>query len=724
MTSAAVKLDDEFSRKMSDFDPIGDEAAQVIVRRLFEKVNPTSAQEASAHYYALYKRVAQDFPGNIHSNAVTNDYARRIVDCYPFHPRLLETAQDRLGALQEFHKSRGTLRLFARILRTIWEQEEDLELITAGDINWSSPRIQEDLLRRLNRDNFKPAISADIEKHAQELDGDVKRGIHVRAASALLLESIPMQSSSGLDPADLTLANLRPKEAGSEPSEALDHLVGICWHTYPLPGGRGWQFRYEPNIIKRIEEGVPKIPIEDAKSRVLAEAQSYFSGASFKTSSWPSNARQIPESAELQLVLCDEERLAKAICTYSDDNDPQAPVPRRFQNAIFAIAPTLDSLKPAIEKAQRFLSAEVIEREHKTGETGKLVREQLKRITPELIKQFRIQTYRAFDRIVFSGGTSYQLEEQFQVPEDQMLQRPQGQASLRRFLETKNLVYQANDSLDVALFLKDILPGATPVSDNPQIYTTKAIHERFLSAPKLRLLPDGSVVRQTLLKALSLRKVVVRLTDGRAYDVNGCVEGSPGKRRRIQGSLTTLPLDDSVQITRADSPTASEWLKEDKAKEGTPGVKEPPAPQPPQAVKATATTWEKVIDFAKDRPLLSLDLIALTPSAAAALIGLAQPMGAESLLLSVAVGGEFKEGGTINFAANEVKPVHPTKPLNIAQTLFNAMGEDPSYEAKLTLSFGQSGRTGLEDQLRTLAESVPEGVSPQASFDKPEKGNQ
>ena len=38
---------------------------------------------------------------------------------------------------------------------------------------------------------------------------------------------------------------VHPDEAGPEPAEALDRLAGGCWHTYPMPGGRGLQFRYE-----------------------------------------------------------------------------------------------------------------------------------------------------------------------------------------------------------------------------------------------------------------------------------------------------------------------------------------------------------------------------------------------------------------------------------------------------------------------------------------------
>jgi len=717
--AAAIKLDDLFGRKMTDFDPIGEEAAKVIIRRLFEKVDSAGAQAASAAYHSLYDRVVKEYPGCLPPSASTTEYSKKIVECYPFHPRLMETAQGRLGALQEFNKSRGTLRLFARILRTVWESGQDLELIQAGDVDWSSPRIQADLLHRLNRDNFKAAISADIEKHAVDLDGGSARGIHVRVASALLLESIPMQSNSGLDPADLTLTVLRPDEAGPEPSEALDRLVGVCWHTYPLAGGRGWQFRYEPNIIKQIEERMNDIPLEDARSRVLAEAQSYFQGPAFRLAAWPVNARQVPETAELQLALCESEQLAKSVCEYSDDSNPQAPIPRRFRNAILAVTATPSALSSAIERAQRLMAAESIEKEYRTGEAGKLIRDQLQRIRPELQKQFRIQTCRAFNRVVFAGGLSFPIEEKYQVSDEQILQRAQGQSCLRRYLEEKSLIYMAGEVLDIGRFLKDILPGATPLADQPGVYTARAVHERFLSAPGLRIIPDGSIVRQTLLKAVADGKIVIRLSDGRAFHKTDCVEGPPGRRRRITGTLATLPLDDTVLIARHDNEIALSWLKEDKAPDKDRKKVEEGFPPPPEQSRVQASTWTKAVEYARERPLLKIELIARSPVSAHSLLALAQPLGAETIMLSVTVDGVLKDGGKAHIRMEDVKPTHPLKPLDMGQRIYTAIGESASYEAILTLGFGEAGRTGLDSQLAKIAKEAPEAIALTAYFDKP-----
>jgi hypothetical protein len=252
----------------------------------------------------------------------------------------------------------------------------------------------------------------------------------------------------------------------------------------------------------------------------------------------------------------------------------------------------------------------------------------------------------------------------------------------------------------------------------PEVYTARAIHERFLAAPKLRLIPDGSVVRQTILKSVEKGRVVVRLTDGRAYDDKGCIEGPEGRRRRVPGGLTTLTLDDSVYLTLADSTYGLAWLKEDAG----PGKTTPPPPPPPPVGRTTANSWDKVLEYAVQRPLVSLELTATKPADAAGLLSLAQPLGADEIAISVNTSGSLKDGGNINFAASDVRPTHPTKPLTVAQTVYNSLVEGSGYEAVLRLGFGPSGRSGLQSQLEALSESAPEGIRPLAIFEKPSGG--
>jgi hypothetical protein len=487
-----------------------------------------------------------------------------------------------------------------------------------------------------------------------------------------------------------------------------------------MPGSRGWQFRYEPNVLKQIEERKAKIPIEDAKARVLAEVHGYFSGPTFTLRAWPNSAKQVADSATLQLALCEEEKLARSVCDLKDDSDPQAPIPRTFRNAILAVAPSPAALNQAVDYAQRLIAAEKLEKEHERGESGKLVREQIQRVAPEFLKQFRLQASRAFDRVVLADGKVYTLDEKYQVSDEEMLRRPQGQVCLRTFLDDKDLIYKAGDALDVSRFMKDVLPGATPTVDAPDVFTAKAVHERFLSAGGLRLVPDGGVVRETLKRTLKEGKIAIRLADGRAYDSEGCVGGVEGMRRRVEGSLTSFALDDAVLVSPIGSRASAEWRKV--TEPGERGKKPPIIPKPPVPERVQALSWEKAAEYAADRPLLKLQLKAGTPVAARTLASLAQPFGAEKLSLTVRVDGQLKGGGIVKMLVEDVRLNHPAKPLDIARTLFTALEEGGFFEAGLALDFGTEGRLGLGPQLSKLADDAPENVEPEADFGKPVGG--
>ncbi len=710
-TEAAAGFDDVLGRKMTDFDPIGTETAQVIIRRLFTKVDRAGADEASGEYYNAYKRICSENPGLLPRGVDSAEYAKRIVECYPFHPRLLDTARDRLGALQSFQKSRGTLRLFARILRDIWQRKPDIPLITAGDINWENSSIQADLLQRLNRDNFKAAVDADILRHAAELDKDYQTDIHRRVASALLLESLPMTANAAMDKADITLATLRPSEVGHEPGEAIDRLISVCWHTYKIDSGEKFQFRYEPNANKIIEEAVARISTEDALARVRTRVIDYFKGATFDLKAYPQRPSDVPDSNKLKLVLCDSEELAQAVCDFEDDSDPESKRPRRFRNAILAIAPNQAGLDEAVRTAKWELAAEAVLHDYKDN---KELKAQVEEIIVQLRKRAQIAAYRAFNRVFFQGRQPVSLAEKYLVQSESALGTPSGQANLKKFLDDEGLIYQYEDSLDVDLLINDIIPGSTPSLDHQGAYPASAIHERALASIKLRLMIDGSPVRNAIIKAVESGKLVVRLANGDVYDSKGKVTGPEGERRRIDGDrMYTMNLTSDVLVAPPDAPCVSEWtaISETSEINGNGNGDE-------KLGTVNADTWHEAINLAQNRPMLSLKLEAQSPDTARTLARLAQPFSANSVLMTVLVNGELKEGGSALYKVENVKLNTNLRPIDEAAKLYRAMNEDAEFTVEIAMNFGDSGRTDVVASLEQARDTAPEDVKLSAKFGK------
>lgn len=713
-------IEQQTGRQATVIEPIGNETAQVIIRRLFDQVDHAAAAKASADHFKLYERVAEEHPNLIPAAARSKDYAERIRVCYPLHPRLLETAENRLRVLPDYNLSRGTLRLFARMVRGVWDNPaRDPELITAGEIDWSSPRIQTDLLQRLDREKFKAAVGADIEGHATELDGGTW-GTHRRVASALLLESLPLEANSGLDHADLTLAVLRPEDAGTEPSEALDRLSGTCWHLYPMSGSaNAWQFRYEPNILKQIEQRMAQIPRADALDRLRTDVQKSFQGGFAKPLAWPPNAKAVPDRAELQLALCDSEEIARSVVTYSDDT-PGAQSVRTYRNAIMAIAPDANGLEKAIQRIQRLMAAEAIESETPNSEAGKLAREQLKKQRPELIKAARLEAARAFNRLMLADGAALTIDERFIVPPDTSpLQLPSGQDAVRAFIEDRQLIYGAEDSLDPGLFVERVFNGAVPPAEAPEARSTAALQRRFLSAQGLRLVGDPSVIRASILRGVAQGRLVVRQEDGTAFDHEGAIYSSHGVRRRDPGrKLATLPMDEATLVAEAGSDLAKEWLKLYGASEPQPKPGSLPLPPPPPKGAGATTTSDIHIaaTLADKRRLLSFRITCLSAADAQKALGAAAPLGAPKITIEADLAGDMKDGGKLAFRVAEAKVTAAIKPLTMAQTLGNALGEGASIRVVVGLEFGPDGKPDLGAILRTLAMQLPETASIEARF--------
>jgi len=749
---AAQRLDDILGRKMSDFDPIGTETAQVIIRRLFERVDKGAAQVVSADYYNAYQRVASEYPDLLPPEVATKEYAQRIVECYPFHPRLLQTAQDRLGALQDFNKSRGTLRLFARILRDVWESASDTPLITAGDLDWQSERIQADLLQRLKRDRFVPAVNADVVRHAGQLDADYDTDVHRRVATALLLESLPLAPGAAMDKRDLTLAVFHPSDVGHEPGEAIDRLMSVSWHTYKDDSGRRFQFRYEPNANRIIEERAEGILVEDARQGVLTLVQNYFKGHTFTPVAWPASPRAVSDSAALKLVLCETEQLAQAVCNNEDDADPEALRPRRFRNAIFGIAPAPAALHDAVQHMRRRMAAEQVAKEQKKKTP---LRQQVEELLPMLRRRANFRSVRAFNRVVFQGKPSVTLDERYLVSDEGALGTVSGQAQLKQFLDDNKYVYQPNEAVDVDLLL-DLIPGATPSLDHEGAYPASAVHERALASPRLRLMLNPDPVRDAVLTGVAQGKLVVRLPNGDAYDQEGCVTGIAGSRTRMPTKLTTLKLTADVLVAPSSAPCVADWLKEDAPIEGEENLltiteaalQKQTTPQaildatdagqleyvirdegkfvvlnekflgwqPFSPQEVSAYDWETAIQYAAQRPLLSIRLKADTVQAAGKLIAYAQPFGAQSLTLTVRASGPLKDGGQVNFVVSNVKHNSPLKPIDVAKKLLRATQEGGTFLAELVLDFGGTPISGTAARFEQAQAQAVDGVGLEARF--------
>ena len=757
----AQRIDGIIERKATSYNPIGDESTQVIIRRLFQAVDGQSAVDTAQEYANAYQRMAEEQAESLPAEVKRADYQQELQDCYPFHPCLLNTVQNRLGALEDFQQSRGVLRLFARILRQLWEKGGDLPLVNAGDLDWSSDRLRADLLDRLKRQRFRPAADADVLDHARQLDNDHSTDIHQRVASAILLESLPLNANAAVTKQQIGLATLRPQDVGFEVSDGVDRLMRSCWHLYRDNIGK-YQFRYEPNANKIIEERSNSILVEDERQKVRSAVQSYFNGAHFELQGFPSTPSQVRDSAKLKLVLAESEQVGQAVCDYLDPIDLETPRRRPYRNAIFAITPTANLLQDAIQARRRLTAAEQVEREEKDKRTDSRKKSPLLEQVEELIPTFRrnaqIALIQAFNCVLFQDRQAKTLDNRYLVDEQALSGSKKGQDRLLEFLQDNNLVYKSGETIFAQLLL-DLVKGATPSLEHEGAYSASSIHERALVSKQLRLILNESVIRESLIKAVNSGDLVVRLANGDVFDNQGRVSGTASNRQRDRQRLTTLLLESDVLIAPTTASCVEDWLKisdqppiedlltvieaADQKETSVERVLEAvsnheinaqdhldqtlivkdhvfSAWNPDQELvedgDVSASSWEQAIEYATDRPLLDLRFSCQQTENANKLLICSQPFDVASAKLTVTASGDFDDGGQLNFKMGNVKPNNPLKPLDMAKRMLRGVSDNPHFWAEISMDWRSEGMFPSRPKLEQAYQQGQIGIGLRAAF--------
>lgn len=223
-------LKDVFERVAKPWRPASsDEGFEIVRRRLFEPVsNPELAKLRDAtirECILLYKKHAQEFPPGTGEGA----YERKMLAAYPIHPELFERLYEDWSTLDKFQRTRGVLRLLARVINRLWEGQDRSLLIMPSSIPLDDGAVRSELTRYLP-DVWEPIITQDVdgpESMPAELDRTLPTLGRVsaarRVARAIYMGTAPGSDGKnpGLDDRAVRLSCVQPGEAVATFGDAL-----------------------------------------------------------------------------------------------------------------------------------------------------------------------------------------------------------------------------------------------------------------------------------------------------------------------------------------------------------------------------------------------------------------------------------------------------------------------------------------------------------------------
>ena len=198
------------------------EIYNIVKQRLFTSVDETAAKSAASAYLSAYRTTRADLPDACKDAS----YVTAIEQSYPFHPELFNLLTKKIASIPNFQKTRGALRLFAQVVRYLWQHQAELDstwipLIHPHQIPIGiSDEITNDLTTRLERSAMRHSIGADIynpsgrEAYAQIQDAEYiaagKPPYSSWVGRTIFLHSLTQGTSAGIHRSELNLSLFTP----------------------------------------------------------------------------------------------------------------------------------------------------------------------------------------------------------------------------------------------------------------------------------------------------------------------------------------------------------------------------------------------------------------------------------------------------------------------------------------------------------------------------------
>ncbi len=269
---ASDRLKNAIGRVESPWRPASaEESFEIVRRRLFQSIDPDSyvARDAVVRaFHEMYQAQTAEFP----SECREASYRRRLEEAYPIHPELFDRLYSDWSTLDKFQRTRGVLRLMAKVIHTLWESGDRSLLIMPSTVAVNDPQVQPELTRYLE-DNWVPVIEKDV-------DGSNSLPVYLdsqnpnlgrysacrRVTRTIYLGSAPTlrAANRGLQDRRIKLGCVQPGESVATFGDALRRLTDQATYLY-IDGDRYW-ISTQPNVTRTAQDRATQIQEDEDRA--------------------------------------------------------------------------------------------------------------------------------------------------------------------------------------------------------------------------------------------------------------------------------------------------------------------------------------------------------------------------------------------------------------------------------------------------------------------------
>jgi hypothetical protein len=350
----------------------GDEGFEIVRRRLFEPISGKdnfAARDAVVNAFTkMYAQSEGDFP----SDCGESNYRDEIEASYPIHPELFRRLYDDWSTLDRFQRTRGVLRLLAKMIHRLWESQDQNLMIMPSLVPMDDPSVISELTRYLP-DVWEPIIS-------QEVDGPNSFPLVLdqqnpalnrysacrRVARALYIGTAPGADGDrpGVGAERINLACTQPGETTATFGDALRRVSDRGRYIHQ-DGNRYW-LSTRPNLNRTASDKISSLLRDPADLYVeiirrieVDRARGDFAGVHI----CPQDTADVPDEPACRLVILKpsvvHRRGAKdssARREVADILSQRGNSPRLNQNALVFLAADEKELQNLLEATATFLA--------------------------------------------------------------------------------------------------------------------------------------------------------------------------------------------------------------------------------------------------------------------------------------------------------------------------------------------------------------------------------
>ncbi len=520
------------------------EIYNIVKQRMFSSIEANAANNASKEYLQTYKASRINLPDGCKDSRC----AESIEQSYPFNPELFDLLTKKIASIPNFQRTRGALRLFARVIRYLWDDTNAwIPLIHSHHIPVGiEEEITSDLTTRLERPLMRITIQADIyNKDGREAHAQLQDAVWIAAgkppfstwvARTIFLHSITQGISAGIRRAELNLSLLTPGLEIGFVDTALERLSEVAWYLENDPMTTLARFKEEPSINKIIAEEKAQVGITEAKDDLRSRRDTIFADKFFKLVPAPESPAEVDDvSDSIALCLID---FSEATISATTEGPPvlvekifnetgESGKFRTFRNRLLFLVANKQELDRAIDNAREFRAIQnILNSPNRLQDLSESQQKQLKDkkgsldlgVRVSLTNAYRHLFYPANDPVKAAKGLMhYTLSAQ--DSSDVKGKSNQQDVILKALKDCQKIRADEAPSYAPAYILQKVwLSGLTH-------WTTKALKEAFAKDLSLNILLDAelSKLRDTIRQGLQTgnwdmkvgEKLFIKTDDGK-----------------------------------------------------------------------------------------------------------------------------------------------------------------------------------------------------------------